>query len=195
MIRNTLETRWFFEHPPIARADLPPGEISASRTDWYVCPSHSGNGIKFRDGNFETKLLIDNLGLQELAGTQALVQTWQKWSVALAGESPPAADVLSQTGWVPVTKHRNMWCFEVESGEPRQVRNRVANGCEFEWTEVEVHDRRWWTLGFEAIGTPESLNTNLELVACQILGDHSREPFSAERSMGYPAWLTSIAGH
>lgn len=193
MVRYSLETRWFFQQPPFELAGLPEGAISAERTDWYACPCHTGKGIKFREGNFETKLLVEDHGLQELAGTRALLQTWQKWIATLVREEPPSSSLLGATGWVSVTKRRHMWCYEVQDGATRQVRDRVMHGCEFEWTELDVLGQRWWTIALEAVGQADTVDANLRLVAERMFtGRVGVEQFTAERSMGYPTWLEIV---
>ena len=190
MVRHTLETRWFFPQPPIELAAWPAESISAERTDWYAVPCHPGTGVKFREGNFEAKLLIEDHGVRELAGTLALVQTWQKWSAGLQDAELPAESVLANTGWVAVIKQRHMWCFEVADGAAQQVSDRVSAGCEFEWTQISVQEQSWWTVGLEAIGEAEALDENLRLVAEHVFaGRDTADQFTADRSMGYPAWL------
>jgi hypothetical protein len=191
--KRTLETRWFFEsarlsHESLFGISVPPQE----RTDWYAFPCHSGNGLKFREGRLETKLLLEDCGRQTWRHVSGNTGSWSKWIAEYAGELPSRA-VLASTGWVEVHKRRHWQALEMRADELSWSHQRVDNGCEVEWSEVTVDRKVWCTVGFEAVGTPAVLSENLRRAIVYVLGQEDEcTPFSAENSLAYPAWLWKV---
>jgi hypothetical protein len=63
------------------------------------------------------------------------------------------------------------------------------SGCSVELTQVRVKKTLWWTLGFEAKGHPENLESTLERVVRAVLGGSAPPTFEPTDSFSYPGWL------
>jgi hypothetical protein len=139
------------------------------------------------------KLLLRTLGPQELGGATGPLEAWRKWTYPGHGEEGPYPVQLEATGWVAVRKTRSVLYYAVADSEAEEVSERPANGCQFEWTEVDVHGQSWLTIGFEAFGNATELETNLIQTAARVLGDlPSSIRLAEEDSCSYPEWIGSI---
>jgi hypothetical protein len=193
MAKQTVETRWFFQSAPLSPEALfgmyvPPME----RTDWYAFPCHRSTGLKFREGRLETKLLIEDCGLQTWRHVTGNVESWKKWIAEYSGDLPSRA-VFASTGWVEVHKSRHWQVLDMAADDLHWCAQRVPHGCEVEWSEVTVAGQVWWTVGFEAVGLPAVLQENLRRAIVFVLGKEDvNTPFCAENSLAYPAWLWKV---
>jgi hypothetical protein len=162
------------------------------RTDWYAFPCHRYNGLKFREGRLETKLLIQDGGLQTWRQVSGDAESWSKWVAEYSGELPSRA-VLSSTGWVEVHKRRHWQVLDMAAEDLHWCDQPVAHGCEVEWSEVTAAGQVWWTVAFEAVGSSAVLHENLSRAIVHVLGDEERNtPFCAANSMAYPTWLWKV---
>jgi len=77
------------------------------------------------------------------------------------------------------------------------VHAAVSPGCTFELTEVVAAGQAWWTLGFEASGSAETLDPSLRICTDLVLGSqpHDRVELPADQSMSYVAWLSIARRH
>lgn len=194
----TVEVRWFLKLEPPARPALfSEAPNPGTRTDWYARP-YIGSGVKIREGNLELKLLRRSLGPSGLGssdpgGAVGKLEEWRKWTYPGHGAEGPHAEQLEDNGWIPVRKTRSVLYFSVTESGAEVVPERPANGCQFEWTEVDIHRQRWLTIGFEAFGNATELVTNLTQTAARVLGELPGSiRLSEEDSCSYPEWLNGI---
>ena len=190
VIKRTVETRWFFPAAPMSPdsmfgRSIPPSE----RTDWYAFPCHQHNGLKFREGRLETKLLVEDYGSQNWGHVSGNAESWSKWTAEYSGDLP-SEDILTAAGWLAVHKSRHWQALDMRDGMLVWCSHRVDDGCEVEWSAVTVDSQIWWTVGFEAVGPSGALNENLRRAIDHVLGTESAQtPFCLANSMAYPTWL------
>jgi hypothetical protein len=189
----TVEVRWFLRAGSADRpAILDSGSGASTRTDWYA-PSGIRSGIKLREGNLEPKLLLKDHGPREVAGVVGRIQSWQKWTYSADAAGHPPDAVLARSGWIPVTKRRELVAFEIADGEPTLAPNWPDSGCHFEWTEVSVGHSDWLTVGFEAFGRGIDLEEVLVETAQIVVPDLPVAPSLREDdSYSYAEWLTKL---
>jgi hypothetical protein len=190
---TTVETRWFFPvQPPARPAVFAAGPAAETRTDLYA-PPHPGCGIKFREGNFEVKLKVQDLGAFELGGPIGEVQSWRKWIHEGDPGLAPERDNLEANGWIPVTKTRSLLAFVVDRGEVHSVQDWPTDGCQFEWTEVKAFGRTWLTIGLESYGNEDRLLDNLLATGRRIMPELQPDlSLRPETSYCYAEWLTRL---
>lgn len=193
-IQPTLEVRWFFDELPFAIERLFGGFLAQDRIDWYALPCHEGCGMKLREGRLETKLRQQSEGEFSLGSVVGAMESWFKWSVPMPSDNMPTTSLLKGTGWVPVHKRRWIRRYAVTSEGHMEVMNRVASGCAFELTQLEVHGQTFYTVGYEAVGREDSLRQYLDLVANEIHAKYqfASGQFQLENSYGYPCWLNRL---
>jgi hypothetical protein len=161
--------------------------------DAYLLDPHlPGLSVKIRGGRaLEVKVYRGSPGLLEVAGrAHGRLESWQKWSFPC---DPPSQDSGEPTGWMPVSKRRQISWFSLAAGSARA---RVPGpgeepGCAVELTEVRTRGEAWWTLGFEATGPANSLRGELEAAAALVFAQAL--PTGAELGMddtrSYAQWL------
>ncbi len=194
MPKTTVEVRWFFPSPPMScEAFFGSAVPTIERTDWYAFPCHPFNGVKFREGRLETKLLIRNDGPQRWGDVSGVVESWSKWSAEYTGDLPDEG-VLRRSGWIAVQKRRHWRVLKISSKGCRWQAMRAENGCEIELSVVKVDGTQWWTVGFEAVGKPSRLHDNLERAIKHVLDGQtsSADLFSSANSFAYPSWLRHL---
>lgn len=192
---HTIETRWFFDDQPFPESDYF-GTIhrTVERVDWYALPCDSGCGIKIREGRLETKLRSQTLGKSEFDDDAVgIVETWSKWSVPLDPNDSPSQRLLLDTNWLPVAKLRYVRRFEVVENQAKETLDRPVSGCSFEITKITIHDQTFWTTGFEAVGSEDSMRENLNRVFECIHNEKRLPQLPVEQSIGYPHWLNQVA--
>jgi len=189
--KETVEVRWFFSTPPLTADQLFGQAIEPSeRTDWYAFPCHKYNGVKFREGCLEMKLLIRDLGVQQWQQVTGQSESWKKWSVTYRDGAPPSEATLQATGWIAVQKRRHWQVLRIDGDNLRWIDERTPNGCEVEWTVLSAAEQTWWTVGFEAVGPSEDLADNLRQAVVHVLGGQTDPaPFCESNSYSYPTWL------
>jgi hypothetical protein len=199
-VLTTLEVRWILPGPvPEAMIGWlgPFDDWIEQREDRYLVDRGSDLGIKIKDGaRFDVKALQGRVGRLAIQGVgRGHLELWEKWSFPLpAGEVPPLGDA----GWISLQKSRRRRSFSV--GDRVVVERPLAEaelpGCSIELTDVARGGRRWWTLGFEAIGAPETLEETLRATVGWLIDEPSPEPklFDLRRSMSYPRWLSRGRG-
>lgn len=178
--------RWFEAASAIA-----PG-LPAERTDQYLDDPEKGElGFKLRGGaRAEVKLRVAQRGAMGWLGT---VEIWAKASASALRFDGPILEVR---------KRRRLRMFvassggveELEVGEGERLRSGPApvQGCNVEFTAVEVSGSRWWTLGLEAFGELDSVEDILKATVSALGGppEHLSEP--ALRG-GYPRLIAALA--
>jgi len=163
-------------------------------------------GVGEPGSNIELKLRQQSVGHMALApDVTGNLEDWIKWSFRLdaAAEQPELS--LPAGSWVRVDKTRQTRTYAVPpTGEPSPVDTVVAEGCNVELVNlrqlgdygVHVHEAaRWWSLGFEAFGSPDRVGSNLVRVATSVLAEKEFPlPLLLDDSYSYPAWLRSHLG-
>ena len=175
---RTAEVRWFRpgEVPADVRAwfdGLGPETEPQSRTDCYLAPASAALGVKLREGQVEVKRRGGVWAPLTTGRSEAPVESWTKWSFALAeavGGAPETED-----DWVAVQKTR--W-------------QRHAGECALELSRVEVAGVPWWSVCLEATGPDaDARRAALAEAARQWLGADDAPALTAADAQGYPAWL------
>jgi hypothetical protein len=201
-VYRTAEVRWFSRgRPPDALFGWfenlrgRPEE----RTDIYLGLDRiDGLGVKTRDqaDSLELKLRELDLGRRDFPGGVAgRLEQWLKWSFPIDKGVGSAVELsLEPEFWLEVAKRRWMATYELRpDGLVSVVDHPVDDGCSVELTELGAGGEEWWTLGFEAFGSDESLFGSLTAAAdtffSQVAPGHELE---AESSQGYPAWLQRL---
>jgi hypothetical protein len=139
-----------------------PAEVAARQDAYLVDPELRGLSVKVRAGvALEAKVYRGSPGTFEMSD-RALGRTesWQKWSFPLTSFSQGSDGVA---GWTLVHKRRRIVRFQLVSG--RVVTgvpwSATEPGCAVELTEIDVGAAAYWSLGFEATGPPDLLDSML----------------------------------
>lgn len=201
MAIQSIETRWFFPVRSFPWTDFfEETNRQKKRTDWYAYPCDEGCGIKIREGRLQTKLRIRELSSDAFRQVPGKLEEWIKWDAQFESNQKPPEDKLRSTGWVPIVKDRYLRIFLVTDHkvqEERDLQNEwwKKDGCQFEWTALLVDEQPWWTLGFEAFGSPDQLVHNLIIVFEQIfLNKPPLLSLENNRSFGYAEFLNHRSG-
>ena len=193
----TLEVRW-----------IRPGPLETSTIDWFspfvqeiesrediylIGPRIQGVSVKIRGGALlDLKIASGNEGVLDVVGqARGRFQAWKKWSFPI---SPVDEAGVDSADWVRVDKGRRIGRFTFAGGEAA-LRGSSASGdettCAVEVTEVTKGEEPWWTMGFEAMGHPDSLKGAIEATATLVFSDPlpGGLELSIVDSMSYPDWL------
>ncbi len=181
----SAEIRLFGEKPAALEAwflddrlrSLPLG-IAEDRTDIYLAdPNQTELGIKTRGEKpgVEVKGLIATLDDPlEFDSYRIPIELWSKWpSQALGFETKSG-----------VTLHKKRWLrrFDPASGQ----------ACTAEWTIVtQSSGVTCWTLGFEAFGRLQDIETSLRSVV-RLMRDRNPPPAPGAKALSYPAWIRNL---
>lgn len=188
----STEVRWFIKgalpEKVSAWFEFFDPEPQDPRQDYYLNTRESVKyGIKLREENIQIKTQIADLGLfavlQDIEGQMA---KYEKWSFPVTSNEEWASLIERPDVWVPVKKMRQMIRFTLEGGFPDKIEmeERVENGCEVELSTLEVIDKAYWSLAFEAFG--KTADVNLEKTLSHIFESRSCPlSLSKERSFGY----------
>ena len=190
---ETVEVRWFSPASTAVRPGVLQQAINpTTRTDWYA-PSDTRSGIKLREGNLESKILLRNHGSRDIAGVVGRIQSWRKWVYSSSGAEQPSGSVLADADWIAVTKRRWLLPFGFDHGVPVRTETWPASGCHFEWTEISVRGTSWLTVGFEAFGTDIDLDGALLSTAGIVIPHLPADlALGVSNSSSYPEWLASL---
>lgn len=198
----SAEIRWFWpDGPPVTFEAwfVPAGRFpmpaagGEERCDRYLKPAETAElGIKQRgSAGVQIKGLITRrdrrIGFSSLA---APVEIWGKWS----------ATTLDLAGLPLLSVGKRRWIrrFVPARGPMREVPAGIAaaagetsRDCEVDFTLLTAPDSsKWWTLGFEAHGPLEAIETALSRAVAAV--EAHRPPLLPPGQPGsYPAWLSS----
>ena len=185
---DTTEVRWFAagELPAlfIAGFSAMPGAVHReARTDTYLRDGSIDVGIKRRgSGPVEIKSLLPFSGVVDIgAAVPGRVEEWRKTRGA-AGRSDGGL-------WVDVEKDILKRFHE---------RSAAGSGCQTELTSLLVAGVAAWTFAFEAWGPTEVRRSLLSRIVDEFRSESRLgQEFAAslQQSMGYPEWLTTVAGN
>jgi hypothetical protein len=194
---TTLEVRWIHRGPlPEAMIGWlgPFGDRIERREDRYlVDPVASDLGVKIRDAvQLDLKAFRGSRAELRVPGAlRGRLELWEKWSFPLHASALPPADAA---GWLALEKIRRRRSFRVDDHDvvERPVDEAELPGCAIELTEVVLGQGRWWTLGLEATGDPETLGRKLDAAVARLFREPSPDPklLDLRHSMSYPRWLT-----
>ena len=118
------------------------------------------------------------------------MESWRKWSFLFGSSGHGGRD---PAGWRRITKTRRISRFSLAGGSIRVCGQGPGEeaGCAVELTEVLRRGEAWWTLGFESVGPPHLLRSQLEATAALVFA----EPLPGEAEPGlndsrsYAEWL------
>lgn len=205
-MQNSAEIRWFWSSPVdgidswFHSGPFRPGGGEPRQDDYLVDPRQVELGIKKRgkkkDGpGIEVKGLVGRLSSNfELGTLVGQGELWTKWSTA--------ALTLDGMTTVPTHKVRLLRKFAVTVEAVREIQlDEKENpsdpgdplpkeGCNLEFTKVSLDDTgpEWWTIGFEAFGSFDSVEKVLRRT-CEHLAAGPLPSFVAGAELSYPAWL------
>ena len=201
---GSLEARWIF-----------PGQLQGAVAGWFgqfqggtesrvdtylLSPQLPGLSVKVRGGRaLEVKVFRGSPGILDLARRACgHMESWQKWSFPLSAVNGALLNGNSSnaSGWRSVAKKRRITRISLES---RPIRADTANagrapGCDVELTEVRMGGRDWWSLGFEATGPADLLQSELEGTAALVFAEAlpgGVEP-GPDESASYAQWLLTV---
>jgi hypothetical protein len=194
---STLEVRW-----------VHPGEVTLAMIDWFgpfvselesredvyfTARQFPGLSMKIRGGAFlDIKVASWSKGVLHVPDhVRGLLQAWRKWSFPLA--LTPEMRIESPD-WVSVRKNRRIARFSFVDGQLNADASAAAGQgttCSAEVTEVMKGGTSWWTLCFEAVGDPDTLQAAIEAAAALVFRDPVPDELTlgVVDSMSYPDWL------
>lgn len=206
----SMEVRWFCNEklPENIKKLFCTGDYfqeSGSRTDTYlIFPNAQYLGAKFREGNFELKTLVQDLGLISVTDqVKGILQTWEKWSISGEKVKDFERFALSESfrgKWTEVEKKRVLRKFKFENQTMDEIPagEFPDNGCQVEITDLKVRSRLFWTLNLEAFGDKHLFQ---EIISSIITYLNNKEEFmellkedffNDDNSMSYPKWLMQL---
>lgn len=195
---SSTEVRWFFnESLPEAVSDwfdLFDPVIQPPRTDYYLKNTDNARmGIKLREGQIQIKCLVAKKGVQYYANAVGKVSQYEKWSFPVVSNEEWSALVARPDVWIPTKKERKMLRYTLGGGFPDRIEmdERIQEGCEVELSKIELIDKTYWSLAFEAFGP--SAEMNLEKTTREIF-ESKTSPifFDEENSLGYARLIHDI---
>jgi len=204
----SAEIRWFW-------ADLPPGLESwfragpfppgggslPPRLDEYLLdPGQLELGLRKRGlikKGIEVKGLVTTIAQPVQIGPfTARLQVWTKWT----------SESLRLEGMTTVKTYKVRWLRKFDTSGvnirelPLDKDEALVNkeddlpvlGCNVELTSVSLKEggAKWWTLGYEAFGTLESVDQSLRRTFDHIAVSNA-VPLQGGFELSYPAWLNS----
>ncbi len=199
-VLSTAEVRWFREGkiPTKLRSWFrklaAKAEPQPVRIDHYLLERDTDAlGIKFRDGRVEVKQRQGERRLTSFGpGWDGYVESWHKWGFPLADAQRRGKAFESFDNWIAVQKKRRVITYSISpKGKLIALPGDAGgeSGCSVELTQVRVKKTLWWTLGFEAKGHPENLESTLERVVRAVLSGSAPPTFEPTDSFSYPGWL------
>jgi hypothetical protein len=195
---KSKEIRWFQDQRQdrlidwFAKRGLRFGD-TASRTDHYLLLPDRKIAFKLREGNIEVKTQTGESIPGQLAPNVAgFFEHYEKWSFKLS-ESDPLSKEIIQKGnahWIATEKKRMGFKITLNpSGHQVLVPiwERIASGCQLEYTELKIKDKTSYTFALEWFGEPY-LHLDQSFLDRLLDGIHLK-PIE---SMGYAALLRSV---
>ncbi len=203
---SSAEVRWFYAGKIPAKlrswfrklaADAEPQPL---RIDHYLLERDTDAvGIKFREGRVEVKQRQGERRLISFGpGWDGYVESWRKWGFPLAKAQRRGQAFESFDNWIAVQKKRRVVTYSISpKGKLIALPGDAGGecGCSVELTQVRIKKTPWWTLGFEAKGHPENLESTLEQVARAVLNGSAPLTFKLTDSLSYPGWLQVWSKH
>ena len=193
---GSLEVRWIFpgqlETVVAGWFARFPVELETREDTYLLSPHLRGLSVKLRAGAaLEVKAYQGSPGILEMAGrARGRMESWRKWSFPFGSPGHGGRD---PAGWRLIRKTRRISRFSLASGPIRASGQGLGEeaGCAVELTEVLTRGEAWWTLGFESVGPPHLLRTQLEATAALVFAETlpgEVEP-GLNESRSYAEWL------
>ena len=173
---GSLEVRWIFpgqlETVVAGWFARFPAELETREDTYLLHPHLRGLSVKLRAGAaLEVKAYQGSPGILDIAGrARGRMESWRKWSFPFGSPSHGGRD---PAGWRLIRKTRRISRFSLASGPIRASGQGLGEeaGCAVELTEVLTRGEAWWTLGFESVGPPHLLRTQLEATAALVFAE------------------------
>jgi hypothetical protein len=203
----SAEIRWFWHDAAVPGIEswfcagpYRPGGGPPPRVDEYLWdPGQVELGLKKRGEKpgIEVKGLIATVGQTvQIGSINGHIQVWTKWT----SESLR----LDSMAVVKTYKVRLLRKFDIVGGSFRELpldkfeklvnknEDLPVEGCNVELTTVSLKENgpKWWTLGFEAFGTLNSVEQNLRKTVAHFVGS-SLPDLQGGAEQSYPAWLSA----
>ena len=198
----SAEFRWFWKDAlpqgleAFFRAGpFPPGGGKTRSDEYLVDARQIELGLKRRGGKdgIEIKGLV---AVREVlpAPFEGRVQIWSKWtSNALTIDHLPRL-VVHKTRWLRKfdTSGADVTEVELDAEErPRQSPEwMLERGCHFELAAIQIDERAWWTVGFEAFGPLDTVEESLVRTVKRLAPGPNVPP---GLELSYPAWLARFS--
>jgi len=174
------------------------------RSDLYlIVPEHVDMGIKWREGQLQIKGLQCALGTHVFAGgRQGRVERWIKWSYkgeaidqAFAGWFSKASGAGPRVIEVNKTRCLRKARLDPQTGKAREVSpaEHIERGCALEVSDLKVGTDSYCSVAFEGFPDDSAMHTDFSRFVNAFLEELPDIPISSANSMGYPAWLMSLA--
>jgi hypothetical protein len=196
---DTAEIRWFYKGEiPVQFKDWFVAlsgrlEDQDERTDQYFCmPDHSKLGIKLREGRFEIKKLISNVGILGSKSAEGIADTWKKWSFKADEQEGMSALVNEPEHWIGIHKKRSLQKYIPDTTEtlaPAKEGPFSMEGFHVELCSVKFNGKHYWTFGMESFGPESRIVALLQSGFKQIFQSTPPTPLKLEQSLSYPEWL------
>ncbi len=197
---KSKEIRWFFgeENEHLIRWFNDQGldfDNVQSRFDYYHLESLKADlGIKLREGRVEIKQRYEGPQPGQLSKyCEGFYEVWIKWSFEIEEQDREQHEILNSgqnDHWLKVEKQRlgiKLGLNEKNERKIFSISDILKQGCQLEYTKIQIEDKSWYTFGLEWFGTPW-----LELepqIFDGILGSYS---LGLEHSKSYPQFLMEI---
>ena len=174
-----------------------PNATESREDDYLIRPDLDGLSVKIRGGRaLEVKVFRGSRGVLDVPGrARGFLEHWQRWSFPLGSLSQ---GIDAEGTWTAVHKVRRMTAFgrddevQLSAGVPSPQQD---TGCAVELTEVIMHGQSWWTLGIEATGPTDGLQTLLRETAAIVfdLAMPDGMELTSTDSGSYVSWLRGQA--
>lgn len=197
--------RWFETTAPIQKSPGvgPPvwkGRLDDQPDVYLLVPGSDDMGIKWREGELQVKGRVSSLGRQVFCGRhQGEVERWVKWSYA---NTPAAYRRLfvagKETGLVTaaVRKIRALRKVRLDTltGKAQEVdpRTFVDRGLGFELTDLEVAEKAYCSLAFEAFPDDSAMDAAFTKAVEAFVDGLTAFDLTAAHSQSYPAFLGGV---
>ncbi len=198
---RSLEVRWIF-----------PGQLETAVTEWFarfpaeleirddiylLSPRLPGHSVKLRGrAALEVKAYRGSPGILNVAGRACgRLESCHKWSFPFGSLS---LDSGGSAGWRLIKKTRRISRFSLPSETIRASGHGPGSGergCAVDLTEVLICGQAWWTLGFESVGRPGLLRSQLEATAALVFAETLPGEVGPclDDSRSYAEWLLQWA--
>jgi hypothetical protein len=176
-------TKWFEQHGQTFNN-------TEARTDFYLPLDKKDVALKLREGKIEIKHRVGEVIEGQLTSSaKGVFENWIKWSFNADEADKLTKDIITTNkyNWVEITKTRiGVKVAEDSTGnlEIHPIKAFIDNGCQIEYTLLEMHGKTFFSFALEWFGNQElTLPQNF---INEILGSTQ---FIIEDSMGYGEFI------
>jgi hypothetical protein len=205
----SAECRWFTQSEDLGKAlsdwflrpvdGIEAGGGNEPRQDVYLIdPREIELGLKRRGSKpgIEIKGLVDTVHRPlTIRPFNATIEIWSKWTCTQID--------LDKSRTITVDKTRRLRKFGTPDSRPLEIAlgpdelppgdQRLPNqGCNVEFTTVGISNTTWYSLGFEAFGPLETVETSLRAVA-DIMAARNPPALNEAIEASYPKWLSILS--